>query len=88
MRTDGKVNVENIISEKTHRPNALRFWVNMLYLSLLLFLLKYDVMVLGPPHDLTVVSEPSSARAPCIKSLSNKGVQIACFAEAIQRRCK
>jgi len=30
----GKVEIENFISERTHKPIALKFWVKMWYLSL------------------------------------------------------
>lgn len=31
--SDGKVNVEHFISEKTRKLDVVRFWVNMWYLS-------------------------------------------------------
>lgn len=44
----------------------------MVSLLLVWLLLNPNVMIHEPPHDQIVVSEPSSARAPYIKSLPNK----------------
>jgi len=57
--SDKRVKVEHLISKRTHKPIALRFWVRVWCLSCLWGCSSLDVD--GPPsspRDLTIVSEP------------------------------
>lgn len=64
-----KVNVKHFISDKTHKPNALRFLVNMwcvsrLFGETLAFSWVFDPMWMSPPHnDPTLISKPCSTKA-------------------------
>jgi len=54
-----KVKVEHLISKRTHKPIALRFWVRVWHLSCLCGCSNLDVdSPLRSSHDPTVVSEP------------------------------
>jgi len=57
--TDKRLNVEHLISKRTHKPIALRFWVRVWCLSYLCGCSSLDVDSLpSSPCDPTVVSEP------------------------------
>ena len=81
--SDRKVKVEHLISKRTHKPIALRFWVRVWRLSCLCGCSSLDVA--GPPSspsDPTVVSEPRfdegydrGSRSVCAES-SNGGTSV------------
>jgi len=57
--SDRKVKVEHLISKRTHKPIALRFWVRVWSLSSLCGCSSLEVDAPpGSPHDSIVVSEP------------------------------
>ncbi|MCI51494.1 hypothetical protein A2U01_0072738, partial [Trifolium medium] len=42
---------------------------------------RLNVMIPGPPHDPTVVSELMVEPVPCVESLLDQGVQVACLVD-------
>jgi len=84
--SDKRVKVEHLISKRTHKPNALRFWVRVWRLSRLCDCSSLDVD--GPPSsstDPTVVSEPRfneeddrGSRSVCAESSNGGTVSVRC----------